>query len=530
MLENVDEVINKGIPVNTPVTLLSRDLLNLCSNKKKIKSALNKSLEEFMDFLASKVDYYPNMQIFQTLGIVQDRENISKKLCFSVTAVVSTIIYNLNITKEHDGRFLDGEDLNDFLLDEETGCKRFVANLRMVSTDKKLSKNFPFIYQAYERALRDQKRAKEVKEYLMSSKLTFAQKRLLQEDLVASLGDKKSVDRFLKLADIKLNPAIYANACADILAYMIDNLDDVMDFLREHPVDLSFLDKEDMSRFELYVAHQHLQYAESVAPGSKQRYLFYVSNYLLELGDEVDSDLEIVVDEFKSTIPGIPSKAGYVVTPKSLKERYKQLLINYPELKTVTLSSYDFSTMSPNEVEEFMNDYLKDLSANWEMIPDGKTLDEAFTNSISRKTREMSEEEKIRYREHLTELYLEKKTFHESSDPVCTLRGLNTFDGYVAYVHSNGKIVLEKYFENANTGRVSTGDAIYIMDSDDFHRLSQLSKRELIESGQCKRVIHRGNWQSRVMDEIKSDGSNKSTGVDYKELVKTISDTTKTSE
>ena len=43
MLENVDEVINKGIPVNTPVTLLSRDLLNLCSNKKKIKKTLDKS-------------------------------------------------------------------------------------------------------------------------------------------------------------------------------------------------------------------------------------------------------------------------------------------------------------------------------------------------------------------------------------------------------------------------------------------------------------------------------------------------------
>ena len=98
MLENVDEVINKGIPVNAPVTLLSRDLLNLCSNKKRIKSALNKSFEEFMDFLDSKVDCYPNMQIFQTLSIVQDKENISKKLCFSVAAFVSTIIYNLNIT------------------------------------------------------------------------------------------------------------------------------------------------------------------------------------------------------------------------------------------------------------------------------------------------------------------------------------------------------------------------------------------------------------------------------------------------
>ena len=91
----------------------------------------------------------------------------------------------------------------------------------------------------------------------------------------------------------------------------------------------------------------------------------------------------------------------------------------------------------------------------------------------------------------------------------------------MAYVHSNVKIVLEKYFDNASTGRVSTGDAIYIMDSGDFHRLSQLSKRELIESGQCKRVIHRGNWQSRVLEEIKTGDGKANISKDYKELVKT---------
>ena len=86
-------------------------------------------------------------------------------------------------------------------------------------------------------------------------------------------------------------------------------------------------------------------------------------------------------------------------------------------------------------------------------------------------------------------IYLEKKSFHESQDPFCTLQGLGTFDGYIAYVHSNGCVVLEKYFDNVNTGRVSMGDAIYIMDFSDFHRLSQLTKRELIDSKQCKRVL-----------------------------------------
>lgn len=530
MYEDVNEVINKGIPVDTPVVLLSMDILNLCSNKKRIRKALNKSLTEFMDFLDTKVDYYPNIQIFQTLGIVQDEDSISKKVCFSISAVVSTLIYNLNITNVNDGSFLKDGELANFLLDENFGCKKYIAELRGVSTDKKMSKKYPMIYQAYERALENKKKAIEVRNLLLGSRLTFEKKRQLRESLMSSDADKKSLDRFLKLADIDLSPAKYANACADLFTYIIDNLSEVMDFLQEHPVDLSSLSKEDMKRFELYVAHQHLQYAEGVSGiDAKQRFLYYVSNYLLELGNDVDDDLEIVVDEFKSTIPGILDKEGYVVTNKLLKERYKQLLISYPELKTVTLSSYDFSDMSPDEVEKFMKDYIKDLSANWEMIPDGENLDEAFAKNISKKTEGMSEEERNRYREHLTDLYLEKKTFHETSDPMYTLRGLNTFDGYVAYVHSNGKIVLEKYFENASTGRVSTGDAIYIMNSEDFHRLSQLSKRELIESKQCKRIVHRGNWQSRVLAEIRentgSDKGNNSVVAagDSKRLVKTDS-------
>ena len=51
-----------------------------------------------------------------------------------------------------------------------------------------------------------------------------------------------------------------------------------MEFLHQHPIDLSSLTDEEVSKFELYVAHKYLQYAESVDLEYKQRYLYYVSN------------------------------------------------------------------------------------------------------------------------------------------------------------------------------------------------------------------------------------------------------------
>ncbi len=520
-MENVNEVINKGIPIDAQVALLGSDILKLAGNKKEIKESFDKEMYALIEFLEDKVDYYPDIQIFQTLGIVQDSDSINKLLCYSTESILTTLIHNLNMSDSRYGDFLNGSDLVDFLSDEELGCKKAISNLRKVVTDKKLAKNYPMLYQSYVGAFELKKSIQRLKSMLNGFTLSYGQKRKLRENLLEQVGDEKNLEKLLRQADEELNPKKYANACADLFTYMVDNFQKIMEFLHQHPIDLSSLTDEEVSKFELYVAHKYLQYAENVDLEYKQRYLYYVSNYFSELGNNVNGDLEIIVDEYKSDLAGISDREGYVVTPKSLQERYKQLLISYPELKTVTLNWVDFSTMSPSEVEEFMNNYLKDLSANWEMIPNGKSLDEAFTASVLKKTEGMSAEEKEKYREHLTDLYLEKKTFHESLDPFCTLQGLGTFDGYVAYVHSNGKIVLEKYFDNVNTGRVSTGDAIYIMDSSDFHRLSQLSKRELIESGQCKRVIHRGNWQSRVLEEIKTDGSKTSISNDYKELVKT---------
>ena len=46
------------------------------------------------------------------------------------------------------------------------------------------------------------------------------------------------------------------------------------------------------------------------------------------------------------------------------------------------------------------------------------------------------------------------------------------------------------------------------MDIDDFYRLSQLSKSEIIRDRLCKRFYHRGDWQQRVTKEISTAPQN----------------------
>ena len=55
---------------------------------------------------------------------------------------------------------------------------------------------------------------------------------------------------------------------------------------------------------------------------------------------------------------------------------------------------------------------------------------------------------------------------------------------------------------------MTDGQAIYTMDFSDFVRLSVLPKRERIINPTCRRIIHAGDWQSRVQEEINAPQRN----------------------
>lgn len=500
MSEAVSNIINKGIPVNASMLLYPQDILNLCDDKKQAEDAIKDSVRVVLEYFKDKKVECPELSFFQVFRIVQGLDSIVKRLCYSEDSIILTLAYNLNI--------------NDVALDKLSQDKERLVDgineLRKISAEKKFQRCFPALYKAYDDEVQCKRLAQSYRHTLDGYSATWKEKKIAKEALIRAFGTEEAVENFLKKADVLLSPRIFANKCADLFEFVVKNTDELVDFFYEHPIDLALSSEKEKKKFELYVASKYLEYVSLVPDKDKQDYLYYVSNYFLELGSDLDEDISI--DVFK-----LNGEKKETITQKSLLERYKKILISNPNLKIVRLNSVDFSTMSPTEVEQFMKGYLEELSANWEMIPKG-SLDEAFSKMVKVGTSNMNEEDRRIQQEKLASLYLDKKSLYESSDPYSILRGINTFDGYFAYVYPNGKVILDKYFENVSKGRLARDSAIYVMDFGDFYELSHLSKKELIGHEKCFRIIHAGNWQQRVRDVI---GSNGKTDVSkcYKKLV-----------
>ena len=114
---------------------------------------------------------------------------------------------------------------------------------------------------------------------------------------------------------------------------------------------------------------------------------------------------------------------------------------------------------------------------------------------------------------------MDKKELYGSTDPFYRIKGINTFDGYIGFIYSNGKVMLDKFFENTKTGRLAFGEAIYIMDISDFYRLSHFPKKYLIRDSKVDRIIHSGNWQSKVLDVVNNNERINNPANDVKELL-----------
>lgn len=487
----VSDTINKGIPIDAQITMFTTDFLSLCDDKDKAIKELNKVIDEITMYFKSKIEDCPEFVIAQTLSIVQERDCLTKKICYSVEALAATIAIELGLER------MQIVDLID-LFNKEHIFEDTMKKLRRISSEKKFEREFPVLYDQYRLLVTYKKLAQRYNHVLNGYTSTWREKYEARVKLEENFGSREQIEEFLKRADLEVNPRKFANKCADLFEFISLNLDEVVQFMHEHPIDLTLFSEKERKRFELYVANRYLKYVTLVPDDDKQKYLYYVSNYFLELGNNIGSDVSIDVVNSEN-------KKVTTVTPKILLEKYKKVLISNPSLKIVRLKSVDFSTMSPKEVKEFMDGYLKELSANWEIIPKG-SFESTFAGVASKVTSNLSEEEKKAQQEKLANLYLEKKSLYESSDPYSILRGIKTFDGYYAYVYPNGKVILDKYFENVSTGRLAKDNAIYVMNFNDFYELSHLSKRELINHPSCYRIIHAGNWQEKVKNIIGIDG------------------------
>ena len=288
---------------------------------------------------------------------------------------------------------------------------------------------------------------------------------------------------------------------------LTNHVPEIIIYMNSHPIDFEGLSQTNKEKLDLYLASQFLYAAQSYGNMDPQRFLIYVANYFKEHPEKKqDTKLQITVGSINNERMGI-FKQGKVLTPKDIYEQYKTFLVSHPEIQLLTFTEEELEGLTLEEAEELVKNKIETIQANWKFLPAGG-LEQMILTAAQEPKGDVTEEEKKRHQERLLDLFIEKKELYESSNPIAMIQGEDTFDGYIGFIYPNGKVILDKFFENVENGRVADGQAIYIMDFSDFVRLSVLPKRELIINPACRRIIHAGDWQSRVQEEINAPQRN----------------------
>ena len=141
---NIDNSLNKGVPINFPVLIEPTDLIAIVSNQKKMASILQKSTFAYLEFISRQAKSLISLDFYGTLAIVHDFEDLKGKIIFSDLGFYKTLdkTLNTNIT------------VNDYeeLLDTSDMVRQFLERteiLKQVKTPNELKRKFPNIYQKY---------------------------------------------------------------------------------------------------------------------------------------------------------------------------------------------------------------------------------------------------------------------------------------------------------------------------------------------------------------------------------------------
>lgn len=499
MSEVFREVLNRGVPIATPVTILSADLIFNSNNPEKTKEVIN---EQFQIFQSKLRDLgYLDFDLFMTMKIRSNTKTLEKRICFDYYTVYKSILFFINNNKDED-LFLS--------LDEVV--KR-LEKLRNIKHENKLVKSFPNLVRLYDKKLELVNKINDYFKHLDQTNMSKEMRLNRIEKLCEALSIPKSKLQSYRYYNVKK----FCEENAESMLRLIENIEEVEKLANSIPLNLDEVDI-DKDKLELVVASAFLSILKSEKLTQKQRYIYYLQDYFDRNKDLKDSDSPVI---FKGRVANERMdifKEGEKYTPKRIYQEYRKILMDNPDIELISFKNVDFSNMNLKEVEDYVQENLKVMKANWRLIPEGE-MDKIILTSAENSISNVSDEEKEILRQRMIEIFMNKKEFYSQFEPYSRIQGVDTFDGYIGFIYPNGKVVLDKFFANARSSRLAYGEAIYILDIEDFYRLSQYSKQDLMGDDRVIRIVHNGNWEERVKDYIMGD-TNTKTDEEVKKLIR----------
>lgn len=192
------------------------------------------------------------------------------------------------------------------------------------------------------------------------------------------------------------------------------------------------------------------------------------------------------------------------------QDEFAELMQRHPEAKAFKLPELEDGNPEKYKdiglIEKLTKLYSEETKVNWEFLPEGERIKKfEIINSKKRvKTIEHNKDELV------NEVNMRISILENSGFIGRPVKGLDTFKGYYAFIYPNGKVILEKFWENEETLNPAVGTATYVMTIDNFIEMSKISRINLIEYIKTlpeigiKRIFHTtiNNWQRNLYNEI----------------------------
>lgn len=193
----------------------------------------------------------------------------------------------------------------------------------------------------------------------------------------------------------------------------------------------------------------------------------------------------------------------------NLTNELKELLNRHPEtgsFKLPTIGSNNEKYKDIHLMEKLAMLYGQDTQANWEFLPEGVGIRKESNNKTS-ENEKIVNKDKVKL---IEEVNMRINILENSGFIGRPIHGLNKFEGFYAFVYSNGKVILEKFWENISNETPAKNTATYVMNIDNFIEMSKISRIDLVmfikehpDMG-IKRIFHTSinNWQRNLFNEI----------------------------
>lgn len=230
------------------------------------------------------------------------------------------------------------------------------------------------------------------------------------------------------------------------------------------------LEVVDLKKLNLVVASKLMEKSKKT---NDHNTIIYLKEYLKNNQDLVENNYE--VKNYISNEFGLETMEKY-----SIKEIYNYV---YPlpinnqsqELSSYSMEQYNYTFLEPSHTDpkEILSKYyLLGIKSN--------------------------------NPEKLKELLRKKINYYQTLNITSIKIGLNSFDGYLGLCLEDETVILDKFYDDIEKGKIAKKQAIYITDEENFEQVTRLTKQECmseIKKGKIKarRVYHTNTWENRII-------------------------------